>query len=61
MNESARAFQKLMDALGEIEYTKFFTKEEIDALPEHDKQMEEAFYKMVVEPLRKWLKDERNI
>lgn len=58
-NESANAFQKLMDALGEIGCTKFFTKEEINSLPEHDKKMEEAFYKMVVEPLRKWLNDEK--
>ena len=30
-----------------------------DNIPEHDKKMSEAFYKMVVEPLRKWLKDEK--
>ena len=55
MNESSRAFQKLMDALGEIENTRLLTKEEINSLPEHDKKMEEEFRKMVIEPLRKWL------
>lgn len=59
MNESARDFQKLMDALSEIECTRFFTKEEINSLPEHDRKMGEAFYKMVVEPLKEWLNDER--
>ena len=60
MNESAKDFQKLVDALGEIECTKFFTKEEIRALPEHDKKMGDAFYKMVVEPLKEWLRCEDN-
>lgn len=55
MNESDRAFQKLMDALGEIENA---TKEEINSPSEQDKKMRESFYKMVVEPLKGWLKDE---
>ena len=28
-------------------------------IPEHDRKMAMAFYKMVVEPLRKWFKDEK--
>lgn len=35
------------------------SKYSYDNIPEHDKKMSEAFYKMVVEPLRKWLKDEK--
>jgi hypothetical protein len=57
MNESAKSFQKLVDALGEVDSKIFFTKEEINSVPEHDKKMSEWFDKKVVEPLREWLKE----
>ena len=59
MNESDKDFQRVVDTLNEIGCTSFMlTKEEINSLSENDKKMGEAFYKMVVEPLKEWLNNE---
>ena len=43
--ESDRAFQKLMDDLGEIENARLLTKEEINSFPEYDKKNGRRVYK----------------